>query len=145
MSTQTGAILSQAPEESITIVKEFGYNLGIAFQIMDDILDFAGSEEEMGKPIGSDLTQGTLSLPSMLFMERYPKDNPVQELFKKRQNHEDIKKAIDMVRNSTIIQECYEEASDYRDRACRNLVRLPNESNRNALIELANYVVERKR
>ncbi len=112
---------------------------------MDDILDFAGTEEEMGKPIGSDLTQGTLSLPSMLLLERYPDDNPVKEIFQKRNNHETINRAIELVRNSTIIQECYEEASDYRDRACRNLVRLPNESNRNALIELANYVVERKR
>ncbi len=145
MATQTGAILSQAPEESIEILKEYGYNLGIAFQIVDDVLDFVGSEKEMGKPAGSDLTQGTLSLPSILLLERYPDNNPIKRLFESKQDHENTKKAIELVRNSTIIQECYQVASQHRDKACRNLDRLPNESNRRALTELADYVVERKR
>ncbi len=145
MATQTGAILSQAPEESIEILKEYGYNLGIAFQIVDDVLDFVGSEKEMGKPAGSDLTQGTLSLPSILLLERYPDNNPLKRLFESKQDHENTKKAIELVRNSTIIQECYQVASQHRDKACRNLDRLPNESNRRALTELADYVVERKR
>lgn len=145
MATQTGAILSQAPEESIEILKEYGYNLGIAFQIVDDVLDFVGSEKEMGKPAGSDLTQGTLSLPSILLLERYPDNNPIKRLFESKQDHENTKKAIELVRNSTIIQECYQVASEYHDKACRNLHRLPNESNRRALTELADYVVERKR
>jgi hypothetical protein len=102
MSTETGAILSQAPEESITILKDYGYNLGIAFQIMDDVLDFAGSEEELGKPIGSDLAQGTLSLPSMLLLERYPKNNPVKKLFGEEPNPEEIRRAIEMVSRSRI-------------------------------------------
>ena len=81
MATESGAILSQAPEESVRILREYGYNLGVAFQIVDDILDFIGTEEEMGKPIGSDLAQGTLTLPAMLLLERYPEDNPVKEIF----------------------------------------------------------------
>jgi len=69
MATESGAALSQAPEESIQILIEYGYNLGIAFQIVDDILDVIGTEEEMGKPVGSDLAQGTLTLPAMLLLE----------------------------------------------------------------------------
>jgi len=150
MATETGAILSDAPEESIEILGEYGYNLGIAFQIVDDILDFTGSEEEMGKPIGSDLAQGTLTLPSMLLLEHYPEDNPVQSLFepglwKMGNKQEHIKQAIELIRNSSIAQECQSIASDYCARAYRNLDRLPDNSNRQALVELAHYVTDRTR
>ncbi len=53
-------------------LRDYGENLGMAFQIADDILDFTGSDEELGKPAGSDLMHGTLTLPSLLLIERYP-------------------------------------------------------------------------
>lgn len=145
MATETGAILSQAPEKSVKILKEYGHNLGIAFQIVDDILDFIGTEEDMGKPTGSDLAQGTLTLPSMLLLEHYPEDNPIKRLFQERDKQENIKQAIELVRNSSIAQECYTMASDYCTKAYRNLDLLPNNSKRQALVNLANYVVNRKR
>jgi len=106
MATESGAILSQAPEKSIEILKDYGYNLGIAFQIVDDILDYIGTEEELGKPIGSDLAQGTLTLPSMLLLEHYPGDNPVKRLFQNEDREENIKLALESVRNSPIADEC---------------------------------------
>ncbi len=99
LSTESGAALSQAPEESIQILIEYAYNLGIAFQIVDDVLDFIGTEEELGKPIGSDLAQGTLTLPSILLLEHYPEDNPVKRLFSNREEQNNIKLAIELVRN----------------------------------------------
>ena len=144
-ATESGAILSQAPEESIKVLKDYGYNLGIAFQIVDDILDFIGTEEELGKPIGSDLAQGTLTLPAMLILERYPQDNPVKNLFQNRDKQENIKLAIELVRNSSIAQECFKVASDYCARACHNLDLLPNNTIRRALAELADYIITRKR
>jgi len=145
LATESGAILSQAPEKSIKALKEYGNNLGIAFQIVDDILDFIGTEEDMGKPVGSDLTQGTLTLPAMLLLERYPEDNPVKRLFHNENKQENIKLAIELVRNSSIIQECYKVASDYCSKACSHLNLLPDNPIRQALIELADYVVKRKR
>jgi len=145
MSTETGAILSDAPEKSIQILKDYGYNLGIAFQIVDDILDFTSSEEELGKPIGSDLAQGTLTLPAMLLLERYPENNPVKKLFQNGEKQENVKRAIELLRDSPIIQECYALASDYCTKACRNLGQLPDESKREALAELARYIIERKK
>jgi len=145
LATESGAILSQAPGKSVKVLKEYGYNLGIAFQIVDDIMDFIGTEEEMGKPGGSDLTQGTLTLPAMLLLERYPENNPVKELFQNRDRQENIKLAIELVRSSSITQECYAVASDYCAKACHNLNLLPDNSSRQSLIDLADYVVERKR
>ena len=145
LAVESGAVLSEAPEVSIKILNEYGYNLGIAFQIVDDILDFIGTEKEVGKPIGSDLAQGTLTLPSMLLLERYPEDNPVKRLFQNRDRQEEIKLAIEQVRDSSIIEECYTVASDYCDRACRRLILLPDNASRQSLTETANYVIRRKK
>ncbi|MFC1592690.1 polyprenyl synthetase family protein [Candidatus Omnitrophota bacterium] len=145
MATESGAALSQAPEESINILIEYGQNLGIAFQIVDDILDFIGNEEEMGKPVGSDLTQGTLTLPALLLLERYPEDNPVKRLFQNGDKDKNIKLAIELVSNSSIVQECYSIASDYCARACRNLRILPDNESRQVLVDLASYIVERNK
>lgn len=150
LATESGAILSQAPEESIKVLGEYGYNLGIAFQIVDDVLDFVGTEEEMGKPVGSDLAQGTFTLPAMLLVERHPEDNPVKELFHNRDMPEGdkkkkIKQAIELVGNSSIVKQCYEVASDYCAEACHNLGLLPDNPSRQALKDLADLVISRKR
>ena len=144
LSTEAGAILSEAPEKSVKTLKEFGYNLGIAFQVVDDILDFTGSEEMLGKPTGSDLTQGTVTLPAMLLMEHYPKDNPIKRVFEDADKQKNVARAIEMIRNSSIPQECYQVAAEYRDRACHSLSSLPENSTRQSLIKLADYVVSRK-
>jgi octaprenyl-diphosphate synthase len=150
LATESGGILSQAPEESIEILREYGYNLGIAFQIVDDILDFTGTEEEMGKPIGSDLVQGTLTLPAMFLLERYPQNNPVEELFNNRdmpepEKQKKIKRAIELVRGSDIAQKCHELATDYCTKACRRLELLPDSPSRQALKDLTELVISRKK
>ena len=145
LATSSGAILSEAPEKSVKTLGDYGHHLGIAFQIVDDILDFIGTEEELGKPVGSDLTQGTLTLPAMLLLERYPEDNPVKRRFENRDDQDNIKQAIEMIRNSPIVDECYIVASEYSARACQDLNELPENSSREALFELAKYVVARKK
>ncbi|MCK4961221.1 MAG: polyprenyl synthetase family protein [Anaerolineales bacterium] len=145
LATESGAILSGAPEKSIKILRDYGHSLGIAFQVVDDILDFIGTEEELGKPVGSDLAQGTLTLPAMLLLERCPEDNPVKRLFDNRNDQGNIKEAIELIRNSPIVDECYTVASEYCARACQNINQLPANSSRDALRQLAEYVVARKR
>jgi geranylgeranyl pyrophosphate synthase len=150
LATISGAILSEAPESSVNILKDYGFSLGVAFQIVDDILDFVGTEEEMGKPIGSDLAQGTLTLPAMLLLEKYPEDNPVKELFRNPDMPEDdkrakVRRAIGMVEGSSIVKQCYEVASEYCDKACRDLGKLPDKPSRQALRNLADLVISRKK
>jgi octaprenyl-diphosphate synthase len=150
LATISGAILSRAPESSIKIINDYGFELGIAFQIVDDILDFVGTEAEMGKPIGSDLAQGTLTLPSMLLLEQYPENNPVKELFDnpdmpEKDLQQKVKAAIGMVQDSDIVKQCYQLASDYCQRACRDLEKLPDKPSRQSLRELADLVISRKK
>jgi geranylgeranyl pyrophosphate synthase len=141
LSTQSGAILSQASEAMVAVMKGYGDNLGIAFQIIDDILDFTSTEEIMGKPVGSDLLQGTLTLPAMLLLERHPDENPIKELFKKKEKKY-VAEAIDMVLNSPIIEECYGVAKNYRDRACRELKSMKDLKSRQSLLDLAEYIIK---
>ncbi len=145
LSTTSGAILSNAPEKSVKALKEYGHNLGIAFQIVDDILDFTGTEEELGKPVGSDLSQGTLTLPAMLILERYPENNPVKSLFENKDKQRNIELAIELIRDSSIAEECYAVASEYCTKACQNLSLLPENSSRQTLTDLADYVTARKK
>jgi octaprenyl-diphosphate synthase len=145
LSTEAGGILSDAPESAIQILKQYGHNLGLAFQIVDDILDFVGTEKELGKPAGSDLTQGTLTLPAMLLNERYPKDNPILRLFLDPDKKENIQQAIEQVRNSDIVDECYRAAKEYCDNACRHLNELPATPDAESLRNLADFVVTRRK
>jgi len=138
-----GAIVAEEPEEWIQALREYGYNLGMAFQIVDDILDFTGDEAEMGKPVGSDLMQGTLTLPSLLLMQRYPADNPVQRFFRER-TADHLQQAVLMVRESDIPAESYAMANQFCRRALEALSPLPATEARRTLEELAQYILERR-
>ena len=99
----------------------------------------------MGKPVGSDLLQGTLTLPVILIIEQHPDDPVVREAFQKDGNEAGAQRVIEMIRNSSIIDECYRIASDFCDQARRALERLPDNASRRSLLELADYVIERRR
>ncbi len=144
LSTETGGILSLAPENAVEALKSYGKSLGMAFQIVDDILDFISSEEELGKPAGSDLAQGTLTLPAMLLNERFPADNPIKRLFENRTETRYIREAIEQVRNSSIVEECFKVAREYCSQACESLKQLPDNVARRSLTDLAEFVVQRR-
>jgi len=138
-----GAIVSQQPERTIEATRTYGYNFGMAFQIVDDILDFMGDEQQMGKPVGSDLMQGTLTLPALLLMEHQPKSNLVQKYFT-RPTQERLAQAVAMVRDSHIAQESYDMARSFCRRAVEALEVLPDGSDRQTLVELTDYILERR-
>lgn len=144
-ATESAGILSEAPEEAVQALKSYGYNLGMTFQIVDDILDFTAQDEELGKPVASDLLQGTLTLPAILLKEQRPKDNPIAEIFENRQKQQSLKLAIEMIHCSGIIPECYRIAQSFTSRACQALQVFPDNPSRQALMELADYVIQRQR
>ncbi len=146
LSTECGAVLSHAPQKAVTALKEYGFNIGIAFQVVDDILDYIGTTEEMGKPVGSDLREGTITLPVLFLMERYPNEQSVYEVVKNRNRKQNTERVKDLIRNSPeIIQDCYQMANDYSNKAIKNLDALPDKPVKESLTELAYFLVERRR
>lgn len=141
-STESGAVLSEAPEEVVQCLRDYGYNLGMAFQIVDDILDFTSREEIMGKPVASDLSRGVFTLPTILFLER-SQINRVKEILEgdKEKGAETL---VETIRNSPVIEECYQVVQSFCTRACSALEQLPRNSVHNSLTGLAAYVSERK-
>ena len=145
MATESAGIVSEAPERVIRALKDYGYNLGMAFQVVDDILDFTASEDKLGKPVASDLLQGKLTLPAILLKKQRPDDNPIKAIFEDREKERSLKTAIEMICDSGIITECYKVAQSFVESACKALKTFPDSPSRRALIELADYVVERQK
>ncbi len=146
LSTWSGGVLGGASREQADALAAYGEGVGIAFQIADDILDFTATPEELGKPVGSDLKEGTLTLPAMLYLERSPGDNPIKRLFNSHGEDEDaLKEALEGVRRSGAIEECRQRAQEYVERAKNSLACMPPCSARDSLLSLAEYVVERRR
>ncbi len=142
--TESSAIISGAPEVHIQALKAFGHNLGMAFQIADDILDFTASERALGKPVGSDLRQGTLTLPVFYFVAQDPRGRLVEESL--REDHRDgtdMDQLIEWIRTSPAINASTAEARRFAQAAQDALAALPDNPYRRALSELATYVVER--
>jgi geranylgeranyl pyrophosphate synthase len=143
-AAESGAILSQSSEHMIETLKNYGHNFGMAFQIVDDVLDFVGAEAELGKPVGSDLGEGIVTLPSILFAEAHPEDNLIKSVIENR----DVQKvalAMENIRNSAVLGDCLTLASDFCSRACRALEKLPDNDIRQALLDVAAYIVQRRK
>ncbi len=143
-SAEGGALVAGAPSVWTNALRDYGENVGMAFQIVDDILDFEGTEAELGKPAGSDLMQGTLTLPSLLLMERYPNNNPVERLFRDSSREDYLAEAIRMVLDSDVLDDSHAAARTFRDRAVAALDVLPDTPDRAGLVDLADYVLSRR-
>lgn len=139
-----GAVAGRAPEPFVEALREYGFNLGMAFQIVDDILDFTGDPEVMGKPTGGDLMQGTLTLPSLLVMEDAPEKNAVTRLFRARRNKAALlDEALAAVRAGDALPRSRAIAEQYAQRAVDALIGVPETEGRRALADLPAYVLSR--
>lgn len=145
-SSETGAILSGAPEPDVQALRDYGYNLGMAFQIVDDMLDFAGNEGELGKPVGSDLRQGIVTLPTIYFLEAHPEDEVVTKALSGRDERDDeVRAAVEIIKDSGAIESATAEAKGFAARGRDALLTLPDNEYRQAMLDLANFVVERRK
>ncbi|MBI4236506.1 MAG: polyprenyl synthetase family protein [Chloroflexi bacterium] len=152
-AAQSGAILGGAPELAVQAFREYGRSLGTAFQVIDDILDFEGDQEEVGKPVGNDLRQGVITLPAILYLQRYaPGPGPFRRLGRPGlsgapQGAEEsaLQEALAVVRASPAIQDAYEIAGQHGEQARRALAWAPAGPARHALEELVDYVIARRR
>ena len=143
-SSESGAILSEQPPENQTHLREYGRNLGMAFQVVDDILDFVGKESELGKPVGSDLRQGTVTLPVIYYMQEHAEDRSIREVVEGGYSDEErLWAAVQAIRTSTVIERSYRAARSFAQAARDALDTFPDTEYRRALLDLADYSVDR--
>ncbi|MDE2836461.1 MAG: polyprenyl synthetase family protein [Chloroflexota bacterium] len=143
-AAESGGVLSGAPEEESQALRSFGYNVGMAFQIVDDVLDFTSSEEELGKPVGNDLLQGTLTLPALLFAASHPGEAVVRRLRDGSRDENDLATMVEFVRNSSAIEETLAQLEGYRNAARAAVALLPDARARQSLDALVDYLAQRR-
>lgn len=142
--TETGGILCGAPENEIQALRDYGYHLGLAFQIVDDILDFRGDEDRMGKPVANDLRQGIATLPVMLFAEKIPNHPTILKAVRREPvGDKEILAVVEQIRASGCVDAAMEEARRFARQAQADLNRLPDNPYRYAMYGIADYAVAR--
>jgi len=146
MSARAAAMISPVDEDTVEAMQDYGYQLGMAFQIVDDILDFNGEQAEVGKPVGSDLLQGLITLPTLHYIEDHPDDPDVQALLEENTdaNRDMMLRLVQSIRKSDAISRSMNEAEKYVAEALRALAGMPAGTERQALEDLARYIVDRR-
>lgn len=144
LASQAAAILSPVDEKVIQNMKQFGYEIGMAFQIVDDILDFTGEQNTIGKPVASDLRQGLITLPTLYFLEIQPENPDIKKIINGDISQvEDIDGLISSIRTSGSIENSLNEAKEYINKALERLSDQSDSDEKNALLDLARYIIDR--
>lgn len=146
LAAEGGGMLSNAPAHVVRAMSHYGYHLGLAFQIVDDILDVIGDEETLGKPVGSDVRQGTVTLPAILVRDQIPEAVFRAAFLGDGSGREEmIRVVLDTIRRNGGIEGSYAEAERLVGEACAALDALPEGEVRNGLLDLASHIVRRVR
>ena len=139
-SCKSAAVFSEVSEDVKMDMYEYGKHLGLAFQIVDDILDFTQSEAQLGKPKGQDLASGNLTAPCIFALGRDPR---LRELIETRfAKPEDLAEAIEIV-NESGIEDARRMAREEADQALAALKGLPEGEAKTSLVDMVGYVLER--
>lgn len=140
ISCQLGAIATDASKDVVRRLYAYGYNVGMAFQITDDILDFIGDEKKLGKPAGSDLKQGNITLPALYAYHRSQDAAAFRALVEENRTDEMIR----FIREGEGIDVAQRLADRYLTRAAAALEGLPDNRNKDALLKIARFIGERQ-
>ncbi|MDP3426088.1 MAG: polyprenyl synthetase family protein, partial [Humidesulfovibrio sp.] len=143
-----GAALTSGDRALEDLAGEYGLNLGIAFQLVDDALDYTISEDEMGKPAGGDLREGKMTLPLILHLESLEPEKASEllgALREKRLTVEQAEGIVRDVREKGLAAKTREAAADYIKTAISKLEALPASPEREVLAQAAEYVLTRRK
>ena len=142
-----GAIISGGEKEAVEHLNKFGLNLGIAFQLIDDLLDYISSEEEFGKPVGKDLKEGKITLPLIYTLSTLGNDEAgrLEKIFKDHQAKEnDYERIIELVRNGDAIKRIQIEAEEHMNKAAGFLDFYPDSPEKENLVALNTFLIKRR-
>jgi heptaprenyl diphosphate synthase len=142
-SCEIGAIAAGAELKFQTALKKYGYYLGMSYQIMDDILDFTSSDKELGKPAGSDLLQGNITLPVLFAMENPTLHEKIIKVNEKT-SVEYMKSLIEDIKKNGSIEQARNISDRYLDKALSSIKDLPKGEAKSMLITIAKNIGKRK-
>jgi octaprenyl-diphosphate synthase len=145
-AAEGGAELAAQGTDFVTAMRTYGENLGIAFQLVDDALDYSGRQALMGKSVGDDFREAKMTLPIILSVARA--DDAARVFWKRvietgNQVEADLNRAITLVEETGAIQETMRRARSFADEAKAALSILPDSEIKSALTDIADFCVER--
>jgi len=142
----SAGIVAGAKQADIQSLKNFGLNMGIAFQIVDDVFDYTSTVEKAGKPIGKDLREGKITLPliyTLTYLKKGERER-LEHLFKNgKALDKDYLRIIELVQDNGAINRCRKDAQDYANIAETHLSLFPDSPIRESLLELNQFIVNR--
>ena len=140
-SVRAAGVLSGCTAEQLDGLYQFGRQLGLAFQVVDDILDFTGSDQQLGKPSASDLASGYLTAPTFYALEEH---GALRTLIDRDLSEPgDLEQALSLVRSSQAIPRSRQLAETFARESRDSIAWLPESSYRRALMELPDFVLSR--
>jgi len=145
-SSRFGAIAADVEKPLINALTTYGEKIGIAFQMIDDILGLFGEEKETGKPVGSDVRESKKTYPILYALQKAPrekKDRLLEILAKQSKTEEEIREAIEIIKKVGGGEATRELARKYANDAIKSIEILPDGEAKNYLIQLAEFVIER--
>jgi geranylgeranyl pyrophosphate synthase len=143
---EIGAVLSEAPEDDVQRLRHYARQLGMAFQIVDDILDIHSTTEQLGKPVGGDLRQGTITLPTMFYLETAdaPSRDEVRRVIEGTDRSDDlIAVTIRKINASDALSRANEVATRFIEEAKASLAGFADIPARQSLLDLADFAIQR--
>jgi geranylgeranyl pyrophosphate synthase len=143
LSARAAVMISPADRKFIDPAESYGKEIGKAFQIVDDVLDFTGDQDRVGKPIGNDLRQGIPTLPAIYYGEQYPDDEILPACLDGTATEQEADSLIHRINESGVIEQTLEEAGQCVERAVQYLEDFPESKEREALKKLGEFLLDR--
>jgi len=148
---EVGGLVAAAPAAHVTALRDFGYHLGMAFQLVDDILDYSADQAKLGKTVGDDFREGKVTLPVVLaYQAANETEDETEKTFWQRtiadqqQNPDDLAIAQELLRRHNALANAHQIAVDYGDRARQSLKILENNATHQALLGALDFTLGRE-
>jgi geranylgeranyl pyrophosphate synthase len=145
LASTAAGVLSDASDAQMAALLDYGRDLGMAFQIMDDILDFTGEQAAVGKPVGSDLRRGLITLPTICHIESNERDARIECALRGECDAETYDALVEQIRTSGAVDMALAEAHRIASNAKRALAGFPDSAYRATLMDLADYTLQRNK
>ena len=143
LSFYIGAAESYCNKKTCRLFWNIGHNIGMAFQIIDDILDYTSTDEELGKQAGKDIKEGIYTLPLILAIKENPQD--FEKLLNENEcTNEEVAEIINTVKNNNGIDEAIKIAKKYTQKAFRDINKLPENEYKKILLEITEKLIKRR-